>query len=279
MASVDVTDARCASSKGVRKALSDERQQSQQSPSRINASATGVYGVSHRFPLYRAFSDSAAIAAAPRGHFCHLLQVVRNWASPYWPAGERSERAPTLDHPAECLAKDETWRENQPEEPRCISTGLGAPSVGRRGCKLGEIKMATLSGIYRASVIDNNDPAAQKRLQISVLGTPGASSWATPCAPYGPKPNTRVTKGKLSRCHFAVGAKGGMKPLKTSLRHRRTARIRGDFVAPQRNAKSPTMSREHRESSESVHKASTNKDFRYFALGSTTVGFRPGRRS
>jgi hypothetical protein len=82
-------------------------------------------------------------------------------------------------------------------------------------------------------------------------------------------------EGQTEGRHFAFQAEGEMKPLKTGLRRRRTARIRGDFVAPDRNAKSPTMSREHREPRMPVHKASFNKDFRYFALGDTSVGFRP----
>jgi hypothetical protein len=52
--------------------------------------------------------------------------------------------------------------------------------------------MATLSGIYRAAVVNNADPMSLNRVQISVLGTPGASGWAMACAPYSSGGNVSV---------------------------------------------------------------------------------------
>ena len=51
---------------------------------------------------------------------------------------------------------------------------------------------ASLSGIYRASVVSNLDPNNQNRLQITILGTPGASGWANPCAPYDSSGNVSL---------------------------------------------------------------------------------------
>jgi hypothetical protein len=52
--------------------------------------------------------------------------------------------------------------------------------------------MALLSSIYRATVINNIDPLSQGRVQVSVLGSPGASGWATPCAPYNSNESVTV---------------------------------------------------------------------------------------
>jgi hypothetical protein len=79
-------------------------------------------------------------------------------------------------------------------------------------------------------------------------------------------------------CPFTTGCPSverRMRPLKMSPQRRRTARIRGDFVAPNRKAKSLTISREHREPSKSARKTNVSEVFRYFALSSTNVGFRP----
>ena len=45
---------------------------------------------------------------------------------------------------------------------------------------------ASAPGIYRGKVESNLDPLQQGRLQVSVVGVPGASSssWARPCAPF-----------------------------------------------------------------------------------------------
>src|SRR3954452_23102921 len=70
-----------------------------------------------------------------------------------------------------------------------------------------------------------------------------------------------------------------MKPPKGTPQHRKTTRIRDDFVAPERKAKSPTISREQREPNEAWHKTNSSKEFCYFAPGDTIVGFRPARRA
>jgi Type VI secretion system/phage-baseplate injector OB domain len=56
----------------------------------------------------------------------------------------------------------------------------------------GVSEMALLSSIYRATVLDNTDPQGMGRLQVSVLGSPGASGWATPCVPYNSSESVTV---------------------------------------------------------------------------------------
>jgi hypothetical protein len=83
-----------------------------------------------------------------------------------------------------------------------------------------------------------------------------------------PKPNERVTSRKVEAFDFAEEPKGEKKRAKTAVRVGKRSRIHGDFVSPDRKAKSTDRRR-------SRCKCCVVRIFGYFAAHDVNVGFRP----
>src|SRR5262249_21335449 len=116
------------------------------------------------------------------------------------------------------------------------------------------------SQVLDSAMITSSDPAGQNQVPLEY------------CRRCRPKPNIRVTMGKLEGLHFAEWAKDGEKQNESGVEKRGTTWNCGDFVAPDAKAKSlevePTVL-SHLDSPDSQFGA------RYFARGSTSVGFGP----
>jgi hypothetical protein len=87
--------------------------------------------------------------------------------------------------------------------------------------------------------------------------------------------NNRDTSRKLAVLHFAVATKGELYRLGMGLQSRGTTQNRGDFVAPDRNTKSPAFLREYREPTCLMRKGSPGKGFGHLAVHDTNVGSGP----
>jgi flagellin-like protein len=92
--------------------------------------------------------------------------------------------------------------------------------------------------------------------------------WPLLCYANRPKPNDRVTSRKVEAFDFAEEPKGEKKRAKTAVRVGKRSRIHGDFVSPDRKAKSTDRRR-------SRCKCCVVRIFGYFAAHDVNVGFRP----